>query len=163
GYFAAQFFSNLAPDRSFRKLAPPHTATGKLPAAAAIGMANQQHSALIVAGDHDAAVHRSAPETEPVPPHEEGEPIKPAMEWRGYQTKHVTDCVAAASRRATGRSLSPRAAASNRARFSAPRATNKSSSESNSAGIVSVIRLNGASGGSGSGVSCRMRRLSSAR
>jgi hypothetical protein len=54
-------------------------------------MANQQHSALIVAGDNDAAVHRSAPETEPVTPHKKGEPIKPAMEWRRYQTKHVTD------------------------------------------------------------------------
>ena len=85
------------------------------------------------------------------------------MQRRGDQVKHVTGCRAAASSRATGKSFSPRAAASNSARLSAPRMTNSSSSESSNAGIVSVIRSNGASGGSGSGVSVRIASGSSAR
>src|SRR5690606_23459572 len=99
----------------------------------------------------------------PLPAQAVGDAVEQPVQRRRNQVKHVTGCRAAPSRRATGKSFSPRPAASNSARLSAPRMTNSNSSESSNAGSVSVMRSNGASGGSGSGVSRRIERASSIR
>src|SRR5690606_3559819 len=124
---------------------------------------HQQQTSFPVPRNDGGAVNGPATQPQPLASQEVRHAIGLPVQRRGYQVKHVTACRAAASSRATGKSFSPRAAPSNSARFSPPRITNSSSSASSSAGIVSVIRSNGASGGSGSGVRRRTGKGSSAR
>ena len=137
---ATGFLAQFAPGRDNRILARLQPAARRHPRFAAIGMAHQQHPALSIEGEHPAARQTRPAHKPPAPPHAVREAQGHAVGGGRDQVKHVTGWLAARSNRATGKSISPTAAASNKARFASPRMTNSKASLLIRAEMVKVRR-----------------------